>query len=157
MSASIGLLGFDRLQRAFHLAPNFTARELESWVTVITLYLQSEVQERTPKRDGTLQQSTISEVKTVGRFGVEGIVGTPLDYAPPVEFGAKPHDIVPKNGKALHFMMRGIPVFAKKVHHPGSKGAFMFTRAFEENLQQIQADFYRFVDHVLAKIATGSV
>lgn len=151
------LSGFARLQQAFMRSPNFVARELESWMQATIFHLQREVQVRTPKDTGALQKSIISEVEPLGRFGVQGIVGTPLNYAVPVELGSKPHDIVPKNGKALHFMMRGIPVFAKRVHHPGSKGAFMFTKAFEQNIKQIEADFERFVDHVLAKIAAGTV
>ncbi|WP_175947507.1 phage virion morphogenesis protein [Burkholderia pyrrocinia] len=46
-------------------------------------------------------------------------VGTNLIYAAIQNFGGqtKPHTIVPKNAKALHFG----GIFAKKVNHPGSK------------------------------------
>jgi hypothetical protein len=151
------LQGVDKLQRAFIRAPQFVSRELYGWMQATTLHLQREIQIRTPKREGTLQKSIGSEVEKVGQFGVAGIVGTSLNYAPPVEFGSKPHDIYPKNGKALAFMMRGVPVFAKKVHHPGSKGAFMFTKALEANIKNIEDDFASFIDHVLAKIAAGAV
>lgn len=151
------LSGFARLQQAFLRSPGFVSRELESWMQATTLHLQREIFDRTPYKEGTLRKSISSEVERVGQFGVQGIVGTALDYAIPVERGSDPHEIVPKNGKALHFMMRGVPVFARRVHHPGSKGAWMFTKAFEQNIKQIEADFERFVDHVLAKIAAGAV
>ena len=150
------LQGFDKLQRAFMRAPNFVARELDGWMQATTLHLEREIVLRTPKKEGTLQKSISSEVQKVGQFGVAGIVSTALNYALPVEFGSKPHDITPKNGKALAFMMRGVPAFAKKVHHPGSKGAFMFTKALQANVKQIESDFASFVDHVLAKVAAGA-
>lgn len=157
MELSMSLLGFERLQRAFERAPDFVGRELTAWITAQGLHLTGEIQKRTPKDTGLLQKSIIPHVEHTGRLGVASIIGTPLNYALPVELGSKPHDILPKNGKALHFMMRGIPVFAKKVHHPGSKGAFMFKKSFEANIAQIQDDFYRFVDHVIAKVASGAV
>ena len=148
-------LPFERLAVAFHQAPEFVSRELFAWMDSIGLHMQGEIQQRTPKDTGTLQKSIQSIVKPVGRFGVEGIVGTSSSYAVPVEVDVKPHDIVAKNGKALHFMMRGIPIMVKKVRHPGSKGAFMFKKSFEANVAQIERDFVRFVDHLFAKIAAG--
>jgi phage gpG-like protein len=46
-----------------------------------------------------------------------------VKYAGIHEFGGQtqPHDIYPKNAQALAFMMGGQQIFAKVVHHPGSK------------------------------------
>jgi phage gpG-like protein len=46
-----------------------------------------------------------------------------VKYAGIHEFGGRtaPHDIYPKSGEALHFMMGGNEIFAKVVHHPGSR------------------------------------
>ena len=43
-------------------------------------------------------------------------------YGPIQEFGGQtsPHEIIPKNAKALHWSVGGADVFAKKVNHPGS-------------------------------------
>ncbi len=153
----ISLPGFDRLASAFAQAPNFVARELHAWVEAISLHLTREITLRTPKKTGLLQQSIKPSIVQVGALGVNAIISTPLNYAIPVELGSEPHDILPKNGNALHFMMRGIPITVKKVHHPGSKGAFMFTKAFAANVTQIQDDFVRFVDHILARVAAGAV
>ena len=152
----IELQGFDRLQAAFHQAPQLVERELNVWVHSTGLHMQREVQIRTPKRDGTLQKSISLGVEQVGKLGVNAEISTSLNYAPSVEYGAKPHDIVPKNGKALMFMMRGVPVFAKRIRHPGSKGVFMFQRAYDANLSQVQSDFGQFVDHITTKIAAGA-
>lgn len=149
------LPGFDRLQRAFQQSPQYVGRELHAWVETTAAHLTDEITSLTPKDTGLLQQSIKPSVVQVGTLGVSAVIGTPLNYALPVEFGAKPHDILPKNGKALHFMMRGIPITVKKVHHPGSKGYFMFTQAFEANIKQVQDSFVRFVDRIIAKLATG--
>lgn len=153
----ITLQGFDRLQRAFMQSPQLVERDLLAWAETTAAHLTDEITSLTPKDTGLLQQSIKPSVVQVGALGVSAVIGTPLSYALPVEFGAKPHDILPKNGKALHFMMRGIPITVKKVHHPGSKGYFMFSRAFEANIKQVQDSFVRMVDRVLAKIAAGAV
>lgn len=153
----ITLQGFDRLQRAFQQSPQFVGRELHVWIEITAAHLTDEITSLTPKETGLLQQSIKSSVVQVGALGVSAVIGTPLSYALPVEFGAKPHDILPKNGKALHFMMRGIPITVKKVHHPGSKGYFMFSQAFEANIKQVQDSFERLVDRIIAKLATGAV
>lgn len=152
----IALQGFDRLQRGFDRAPDLVSREMRRWLETSLAHLTDDITALTPKDTGLLQKSIQPSDIQVGRLGVSGLVGTPLNYALPVEFGAKPHDITPKNGKALAFFMRGTPVFAKKVRHPGSKGYFMFSRAFQANQQQIQDSFTRMVDNVLAKIAAGA-
>lgn len=77
-------------------------------------------------RSGSLLNSVSASKKVtidgsgniVGEIGPEGI-----PYAAIHEFGGttKAHDILPRNGKVLAFMMNGNPAFAKVVHHPGSK------------------------------------
>lgn len=54
----------------------------------------------------------------LGEIGTQGI-----PYAAAHEFGVitRPHDIRPRNAKALAFMFGGNQTFAKVVHHPGSK------------------------------------
>ena len=46
-----------------------------------------------------------------------------VKYACIHEFGGKtrPHDIYPRSAEALHFMAGGQEIFAKVVHHPGSR------------------------------------
>lgn len=64
-----------------------------------------------------------------------------VDYAIFVEYGTQPHIIRPKNAKALKFKKDNKTVFAKEVHHPGTKAnPFMrntfyheFTKIVEKN------------------------
>lgn len=49
--------------------------------------------------------------------------GSDLEYARVHEYGGttRPHDIFPRHGKALAFMVNGQSVVVKSVRHPGSK------------------------------------
>lgn len=50
-----------------------------------------------------------------------------------IEFPTQPHIIVPKNADGiLAFPVKGRTVFARLVHHPGTRGAFMLTTALRE-------------------------
>lgn len=42
-------------------------------------------------------------------------------YSACIEYGTQPHIITPKDKKFLHFKKDGKEVFAKLVHHPGTK------------------------------------
>ncbi len=151
------LVGFERLQHAFQRAPHIVQPELEAWAETAGAHLSGEIAALTPKKEGTLQKSIGHEVEQAGRLGVAVTVGTPLNYALPVELGSKPHDITPKNGKALFFMMRGMPIFAKKVHHLGTTGFFMFEQGLEANISQLQDSFGKMIDRIFSKIARGNV
>lgn len=72
-----------------------------------------------------LQQSIFQEVND-GPSQVIGVVKQENAIAPYGaihEYGGQtaPHDILPNKAEALHFMMNGKEVFAKVVHHPGSR------------------------------------
>jgi hypothetical protein len=54
-----------------------------------------------------------------------GVMTAGARYASYVEAGTGPHVIEAKNRTALHFEMGGEEVFARRVHHPGSR-AFPF-------------------------------
>lgn len=98
-------------------------------VTALTLMLERRVKQKLSGevlhvRTGALRSGIFHEV-TSDALSVQGKVAAPKDvpYAAIHEFGGqtKPHDIYPKNAEALRFMMGGKVVFAKVVHHPGSK------------------------------------
>ncbi len=59
-------------------------------LTESTLMLQAETVRRTPVSSGFLRRSVGSEVRGIG-LNMMGVVGTPLQYALPVEQGAAPH------------------------------------------------------------------
>lgn len=64
--------------------------------------------------------------------GLRAEVLTRDPVAPFVEYPTSPHVIRPRRPDGwLRFWVRGVLVFAKVVHHPGTRGSFMMHRAAE--------------------------
>ena len=87
---------------------------------------------RTKLQGGVLKSRTGALAASVGVVGPtlegDGVVtrlfaGADLKYAAIQEYGGvtAPHDILPERAKALAFLVGGEQVFAKVVHHPGSR------------------------------------
>lgn len=86
-----------------------------------------------PRRTGNLARTIRVEAASESAVRVTAGGFLQVGYAADVEWGTKPHDIVPRNKKALRWATRansrlsgsprsGAPVmFAKRVHHPGTK------------------------------------
>lgn len=165
------LQGFDRLQSVMEQAPAVADRELQVFFHTIVRHLETEIVERTPAVTGDLRRSIAGEVRlgSLGAAPIEGgmlgatplkssimgVIGTSLDYAVPVELGSKPHKITAKNGAALSFMVAGKGVVVRSVNHPGSKGVFMFQRAFDANKAQIETEFEKTVNRIIQAIGGG--
>jgi phage gpG-like protein len=106
-------------------------------------------------KTGTLRRSITPAVRDSGGI-VEGQVATNIEYAAIHEYGGrtKPHDIFPKKGRALAFMMGGKQVIVKSVHHPGSvfpERSFMRS-ALAEMEPQIRAIFEKAVTEVVSSM-----
>ena len=75
-----------------------------------------------PKRTGKLSQSIVKRPVITSELGMSVIIGAYQPYAVFVHEGTKAHVIMPKTAKALHWVNgAGDDVFAKSVHHPGTK------------------------------------
>lgn len=75
-------------------------------------------------RSGALARSIQQETTTSGEITTGRVYSSgDVKYAAIHEFGGTtpPHDIVPDKAEALAFMIGGKMVFAKIVHHPGSR------------------------------------
>jgi len=83
---------------------------------------------RVPVDKGLLRQS-IRWVKEGDSIGIKI-----LDYGKYVEWGTPPHVIYPKNAKALHWKSGGKDVFAKVVHHPGTRAQPFIRPSFRDDL-----------------------
>jgi hypothetical protein len=71
--------------------------------------------------------------RSVTRNGLEGRVGSPVKYALLHHEGTRPHVIRPrKSGGTLRFTVGGKVVFAKSVHHPGTRPNPYLTRFLYE-------------------------
>jgi phage gpG-like protein len=104
---------------------------------------------------GTLRDS-ITPTTIESGDAVVGQVATNVEYAAIHEYGGKtkPHDIFPRKGRALAFMMGGKQVIVKSVHHPGSvfpERSFMRT-SLNEMTPQIRDAFENAVSEVVARL-----
>lgn len=102
--------------------------------------LASEMKGRAPHRTGALAESiqwkTYSSKK--GVTGVIGPNGGKDRYGYIVNAGAKAHEILAKNAKALAFSLPGVgQVFAKAVRSPGFEGRPFIAETFDANQQRI--------------------
>lgn len=150
------------LRTAFMQMPDVAARELHAFMVRTTAHLQTEVQERTPTTHGTLRASIFGEVRAFDAgFGVEGLVGTTLAYAPAVELGTKPHfpPIEPLVDWARQKLAlsgtearRAAHAIARKIARKGTTGAFMFRDTFNENRAQVLDEFGRMANRLAASM-----
>lgn len=148
------------LRAAFLRVPEVAARELHAFMVRTTAHLQAEVQERTPTTHGTLRASIFGEVRAFdGGFGVEGLIGTSLAYAPAVEHGTKPHHppIEPLVDWARQKLAlsgtearRAAHAIAWKIARKGTEGAFMFRDTFNANRAQVLDEFGRMANRLAA-------
>jgi len=88
---------------------------IERAIPRIAIRLQNELIIAAPVDTGRLRNSI--RVTADGNTLTISIV----DYALFVEFGTSPHIIKPKDKQALKFKAGGEFIFAKEVHHPGTR------------------------------------
>lgn len=120
---SIKLVGDQQLIARLNAMPGRLRDELRRKVTELTLKLEAKVKAKLSGQvlnvvTGALRRSifstvTATDVSVVGKVASSGDV----KYAATHEFGAKIHipEIVPTKAAALHFVMGGKEVFAKRV------------------------------------------
>lgn len=76
-------------------------------------------------------------------------------YAPYVEFGTKPHTIVPVNKRVLANVSAG-QVFGTIVHHPGTKANPFMERIVSAAQPEITDMFVKALEKITGQIATQS-
>jgi hypothetical protein len=115
--------GVDGLQRRLRAIGDH--RELMRQMQVLTI---AEAHARVPRRTGDLFRSIVPGTRSEDR----AVVVAAKNYAAAVEYGTKPHEIVPVRRKALAWggsrrlsgrLAKGSKpeFFAKRVRHPGSR------------------------------------
>ena len=71
-------------------------------------------------------------VKMSGPFRAEASVTVGAKYGKFVHDGTRPHIIKPKNASVLFFEIGNRKVFAKEVHHPGTRARPFLREAIEQ-------------------------
>lgn len=151
-------------QKLWAQAPDVALQEMRRFIETWVAHLQGEVQQRTPTNQGTLRKSIIGNVREVRGFGIEGVVGTPLNYAVAVELGTKPHmpPVWPlvlwaqqKLGVRGADALSAAYAVARKIAREGTEGQFMFRDTFEANEAAIARGFTETVRRIALRIAGG--
>ncbi len=110
-----------------------TQEALIKTVSELSSKALSELQARAPVRTGALRSSFI---RTISSDGLSAEIISSSSYIRIVEKGSRPHAIVAKDARALHFFIGDREIFAKSVQHPGTKGRF-FIQATLESMRSI--------------------
>ena len=85
-----------------------------------------------PVDTGRLRASIRIEARRDFAFRSVYTVGSDVEYAAMVNDGTRPHIIRPRRAQALRFRVGGRIVFARVVHHPGTKPNPFLDRALRE-------------------------
>lgn len=85
-----------------------------------------------PVDTGRLRASIRGQARRTWTLRPMFTVGTNVDYAEMVHDGTRPHVIRPTRKQALKFTIGGQVVFAKVVHHPGTRARPFLDRALRE-------------------------
>jgi len=115
----------------------FDSKEIENEVSNLvksTLYgIETDAKRNCPVDTGRLRGSITTNI--TGKMS--GECGTNVEYAEDVEYGTRPHVIKPKNKQALHWKEGNTDIFAKEVHHPGTKAQPFFEPAVKKNEEKL--------------------
>lgn len=88
-----------------------------------------------PVDTGRLRASGKIQYSSLFSFRPRATVFFDTDYAAFVNDGTRPHIIRPKNARALRFRVGGQIVYARVVHHPGTRPNPFLDRALRETLR----------------------
>lgn len=147
MEFKVEIVGLDQLVARLRQAPQIAApilqRALSASQAILAKYTIKGI---VPWRTGFLAQTFRAEMST----GMLRWFPT-ASYAPYVEFGTKPHVIVPKDKKALYWPGAAHPVM--RVNHPGTKPNPYMERIVAASTPEINAMFGTALAQITAAIA----
>ena len=148
------------------LGKQATDKAIGQGLSASLLHLESAVKHNMTSftRTGRLRSSITTRIK-----GKTGTIGTNVNYGPYVEYGTRPHLILPRYKKILAWPIAGQSraglgrgpqgtlkgkgqfAYARVVHHPGFKGHHYMRRALDDNRKIISSLFQRFLADALGK------
>jgi hypothetical protein len=85
-----------------------------------------------PVDTGRLRASIRVERRSFFGLRQRWTIGSDVEYAPMVNDGTRPHLIRPRRAQVLRFKVGGRTVFAKVVHHPGTRARPFLDRALQD-------------------------
>ena len=142
---SIEIKGLAELIAKCNRSPSIVAGPLTQAFTKSALDLENKAKSLTPRVTGNLQRSITHRIgggmpptfAEVGLLGGGPVSKTGARYGVYVHEGTRPHTIVARRAKALHFNGR----FARRVRHPGTAANPFLRNALQAMSGAIQANF----------------
>lgn len=136
--------------------------KLTAKVTELGESLASQASSAAPRKTGTLA-ATIDSKTFVGNTSISAVIRpnavNPNDaarYGYILAAGAKAHDILPRNTKALAFSLPGVgQVFAKAVRDPGFAADKFMSQVFEANESRIYEELKDAAKDILVETIEG--
>jgi len=124
------------LRRSIMIAAETYVKDIHDWIDSWRAF--------TP-RTGNLQRSITWYMAT----DTSARIIAQADYAKFVEFGTKPHTILPKRRKALKISTPKGYIFRKSVSHPGSKPYPFFFANLQDRAKKVALEFMRALEGVI--------
>lgn len=147
--ATVTIQGLTELISAFQQAQVDLPDQLNRAMVASVVGIKQTAQELVPVNTGALRTSITEMVSGSPPVGTVS-VGQP--YGVYMEYGTRPHVIMPVNAKALRFISGGQVVFAKMVNHPGTAPRPFMGPALEQNLSTIQDNFQRAIASIVSQL-----
>jgi len=124
------------LRRAAMIAAEAYTKDIHDWIDSGRAF--------TP-RTGNLQRSITWYMSTENSARIIA----QADYAKYVEFGTKPHAILPKRRKALKIPTAEGYIFRKRVSHPGSKPYPFFFANLQNRAKRVALEFMKALEGLI--------
>lgn len=106
-----------------------------------------EYKDRTRTLTNSIHSGRLSGSWTSGTLTVTVIADA--GHAAPIEYGSRPHEIRPRRRKYLRFVVGGRTVFAKRVHHPGTRPYEFLAKALEVQMAAFEGRIGSAIEHSL--------
>ena len=134
-----------------YLDPHRREQVLRSAMTESMLFLENRVAHGTPVDTVALRGSLFHDLRGRWFGGLRGVVASPLEYAPAVEYGRRPGGRMPPVAAIERWAQRVIGVrglgyiIARSIARRGTRGAFMFQTAARDGVRTVEAIFARHI------------
>lgn len=122
----IRVTGLSLIEANLGQAPEIVGDELARMVDRLTILGSTESKRAVGVKTGHLRRSIAHEPARRDGTSARGLWGTNVPYARYHNDGTDPHDIVPRQAKALAW--RGGPIFGPVARGVGRKGGIIFAR-----------------------------
>lgn len=154
----IKMIGDKQIRAALARYPQISQDVLKPTTTRAVILVESAIKPHTPVHMGRLISSIHHQVTPIGGGDVQGVVGTNVDYAIPVELGRPPGSFPPMEPikRWCHLVLgdEGLWfVVARAIATRGTAPRAMFATGWKESIGAVRAMFDQALKEIVRRIA----